>query len=118
MISIVIAMMGLFGLASFAAFKRTKEIGIRKVFGASTLSILRLLSGDFAFLVLISFLISLPFSYLFMNQWLSEFAYQVEINPILVILAGLSVLILALLTVGYHAIRASNADPVKTLRYE
>ena len=118
MISILIAMMGLFGLASFAAFKRTREIGIRKVFGASTLGILRLLSGDFAFLVLISFLISLPISYLLMNLWLSEFAYKVEINPIIIILAGLSVLILALLTVGYHSIRASNSDPVKTLRYE
>ena len=117
-ISTLVAMMGLFGLASFAAFKRTREIGIRKVFGATSLNILSLLSGDFAMLVIIAFIISLPLAYLLMHKWLQEFAYKVDISPVLMMLAGFLVMILALLTVGYHSIRAANTDPAKTLRYE
>ncbi len=117
-ISTIIALLGLFGLASYAALKRTREIGIRKVFGATSLNILKLLSGDFARLVIIAFILSVPVSWYMMNKWLEEFAYRISISPLLMVLAGVVVITLALVTVGYHSLRAANTDPVKTLRYE
>lgn len=116
--SSLIAMLGLFGLASFTAIKRTKEIGIRKVFGAGIINILRLLSGEFAKLVLIAFIISIPLGWYFMRQWLQEFAYKVNMNPLIIIFSGLVIMLLTLLTVGYHSIKAARTDPVETLRYE
>jgi putative ABC transport system permease protein len=116
--SSLIAMMGLFGLASYTAFKRTKEIGIRKVFGATTLHILELLTGDFTRLVIIAFVISVPLAWFLLHKWLEEFAYRVNINPVILLAAGLLVLLLTLITVGYHSVKAAQGDPAKTLRYE
>lgn len=117
-IAIVIACLGLFGLASFTAQQRTKEIGVRKVLGASIGSIVVLLSKDFLALVGIAFLIAVPTAYLYMNDWLTNFAYHVDLGPGIFLLAGTLALAIALLTVSYQAIKAALADPVKSLRYE
>jgi putative ABC transport system permease protein len=117
-VSVFIAMLGLFGLASFSAIKRTREIGIRKVFGATAFGILRLLSGDFIKLVLIAFIISTPVSWYLMHKWLQEFAYKIGINPLTLAGAGLIVMIITILTVIYHSMQAANANPVDTLRHE
>jgi len=117
-IATLIAMLGLFGLSSYAAFKRTKEMGIRKVFGASGLSIIKLLSKDFTLLVVLAFVITTPIAYYFMKKWLQAFAYRTEIHPLYIILPGCFVLVLALITVGYHSMKAAGTNPVKTLRYE
>lgn len=116
--SSIIAMMGIFGLASYIALKRTKEIGIRKVFGATTFNIMELLTGDFTRLVMMAFVISVPLAWFLLQIWLQEFAYRVAINPVIFLLAGLLVLLMTLVTVGYHSVRAAHSDPVKTLRYE
>ena len=118
LISVLVAMLGLFGLSSYAAYRRTREIGIRKVFGATPWIILRLMSGDFTRLVILSLIISTPPAYWLIHRWLQAFAYQSAIHPLILVLPGLLVWVIALLTVGYHSIRASRTDPVKTLRYE
>ena len=117
-LAIGIACLGLFGLIAFAAEQRTKEIGIRKVLGASVTSVVALLSKDFVKLVLIAFLIATPVAYLAMRWWLEDFAYRIDLGVGLFALAGALVLLVALLTVGYHAVRAARADPVESLRYE
>jgi putative ABC transport system permease protein len=116
--SILIAMLGLFGLTSYSAVKRTKEIGIRKVFGATTANIISLLTREFTRTIIISILISVPWAIILVNKWLQEFTYKIEINVLLIVFAAFLVLILALFTVGYHSIRAANTNPVKALRYE
>jgi putative ABC transport system permease protein len=118
MLSLFIAGIGLFGLAAFAASKRTKEIGIRKVFGATVGSIVALLSKDFLKLVLIAFVIAAPLAYFAMNRWLEDFAYRIEIGPGIFLLAGALALLIALATVSYQSIKAALANPVKSLRYE
>jgi putative ABC transport system permease protein len=117
-LAIFIACLGLFGLASFTAEQRTKEIGIRKVLGASAFSIVTLLSKDFFRLVLLSILLATPVSWYLMNRWLDDFAYRVAINPGIFVVAGLLALFIALLTVSYQAIKAAIANPVKSLRNE
>jgi putative ABC transport system permease protein len=117
-LAIFIACLGLFGLAAFTAERRTKEIGIRKVLGASVGNIILLLSKDFAKLVLTGFIVSLPFSYYVMNRWLQNFAYHIDIGWWVFALSGGLALIIALLTVSYQAVRAAIANPVKALRYE
>jgi len=117
-LAIFIACLGLFGLAAFTAEQRTKEIGVRKVLGATVGSIVVLLSKDFAKLVLTGFAVSLPISYYLMDRWLQNFAYRIEIGVAVFMLAGALALVIALLTVSYQAIRAAVANPVESLRYE
>ncbi|HMB89889.1 MAG TPA: ABC transporter permease [Rhodothermales bacterium] len=117
-LAIFIACLGLFGLAAFTAEQRTKEIGIRKVLGATVTNLVALLSKDFLKLVVVAFVIAAPVAYLAMQRWLADFAYRIEISPTIFLMAGLTALLIALLTVSYQAIRAALADPVQSLRYE
>ena len=117
-LSILISCLGLFGLAAFATTQRTKEIGIRKVLGASVKQIVGLLSKDFIKLVLIAIIIASPIAYYFMNQWLQDFAYRINIEWWIFALAGIIAIAIALLTVSYQAIKAAIANPVKSLRME
>jgi putative ABC transport system permease protein len=117
-IAIFIACLGLFGLASFATARRTKEIGVRKVLGASVSSIVGLLSKDFLKLIGIAFAIAVPLSYFTMHRWLEDFAYRIEIGPGVFLLAGTLATVIALATVSYESVRAALADPVKSLRSE
>jgi putative ABC transport system permease protein len=116
--AIFIACMGLFGLAAFAAETRTKEIGIRKVLGASVSNIVSLLSKDFVKLILISFVIAFPLAWWAMSKWLEAFAYRINIEWNIFAIAGVFTLLIALLTVSYQAIKAAVANPVKSLRTE
>jgi putative ABC transport system permease protein len=116
--AIFIGCMGLFGLAAFSAEQRVKEIGIRKVLGASVFSITALLSKSFARLVLISSLIAFPIAWWAMNKWLEDFSYRVTIGWWVFVAAGLVALIIALITVSFEAIKAAVANPVKSLRTE
>ncbi len=117
-IAIIIACLGLFGLASYTAEVRTKEIGIRKVLGAKVSGIIALLLKEFLFLVLAANLIAWPLSYYFMNKWLNEFAYRAGISLWLFAAAGILAMIITILTISYQSIKAATADPVKSLRYE
>jgi putative ABC transport system permease protein len=117
-LAVLIACLGLFGLAVYTAERRTKEIGIRKVLGASIPNVVVLLSREFALLVAGAFVVATPLAYFTMNKWLQDFAYRIEMGPGLFILAGGLALAVALLTVSYQALRAALADPVKALRYE
>ena len=118
MLAIFIACLGLFGLATFTAEARTKEIGIRKVLGASVTQIVQLLSKDFLRLVILGIVIASPIAYWVMNKWLQDFAYRVELSWWIFALAGLGAIVIALLTVSYQSIRAALANPVKSLRTE
>jgi ABC-type antimicrobial peptide transport system permease subunit len=110
--------MGLFGLVSFVAKRRTKEIGVRKVLGASASSVVLLLSRHFVMLTVVAFLIAAPISYYLMRSWLSNFSFQIDLG-VWVFIAGFaaSVLIVAL-TIGYQTIKAALANPVEALKYE
>jgi putative ABC transport system permease protein len=114
----LIACLGLFGLAAFMAEQRTKEIGIRKVLGASVSNIVTLLSKDFLRLVLLANIIAWPLAYYAMNRWLQDFAYRIEIGWSVFALSGTAALLIALLTVSYQAIKAAIANPVDSLRTE
>ncbi len=116
--AILIACLGLFGLAAFTAQRRTKEIGIRKVLGASVPSIVMLLSKDFLKLVLVAFVIAAPVAYWAMSTWLEDFAYRIELGPWIFIGAGVLALAIALATVSSQALRAAWANPVEALRSE
>jgi len=118
LLAVLIACLGLFGLAAFTAEQRTKEIGVRKVLGASVGGIVVLLSKDFVKLVGLAFVLAAPLAYLVMNWWLESFAYRADIAWWIFLTAGLTALVIAVLTVSYQAIRAAVADPVKALRYE
>ena len=117
-LAIIISCLGLFGLASFSAEKRIKEIGIRKVLGASVQNVVGLLSRNFIKLVFIANLIAWPLAWFALDRWLSDFAYRVNISWWVFIIAGLAALMIALLTVSFQAIRAGIANPVKSLRSE
>ncbi len=117
-LAILIACLGLFGLVAFTTQQRTKEIGIRKILGASVSNILYLLSKDFLKLVIIANLIAWPIAYYAMNQWLQSFAYRINLGISTFILSGLIALLIALLTVSYQAVKAARANPVEALRYE
>jgi putative ABC transport system permease protein len=117
-LAIFIACLGLFGLAAYAAERRTKEIGIRKVLGATVANVTGLLSKDFVKLVLLANLIAWPVAWYAMNKWLENFAYRIEISWWVFALAGGLALVIALLTVSAQAIRAALANPVESLRYE
>ncbi|HMB89195.1 MAG TPA: ABC transporter permease [Rhodothermales bacterium] len=118
LLAVFIACLGLFGLASYTAEQRTKEIGVRKVLGASTTNIVVLLTKNFARLVLVAFVLAAPLAYLGMNRWLEDFAYRIDVSWQLLALTGLVAFGIASLTVSYHAMRAAWNDPVKSLRYE
>ena len=117
-LAIIIACLGLFGLVTYAAEQRIKEIGIRKVLGASVTGIVQLLSKDFMRLVLIAFVIAAPLAWYFMNKWLEDFSYRVYINWWVFLLAGSIALLFALVTISLQAIKAALANPVKNLRTE
>jgi putative ABC transport system permease protein len=118
LLTVFVACLGLFGLASFTAEQRTKEIGIRKVLGASVSGLVLLLSKEFMALVALANLIAWPIAYYAMNRWLQGFAYRIELGPGVFILGGVLALVIALLTVSAQAIRAARANPVEALRYE
>jgi putative ABC transport system permease protein len=117
-IAIFISCLGLFGLATFSAEQRIKEIGVRKVLGASVTSIVTLLSTDFLKLVIIAIMIASPIAWWAMNKWLQDFAYRTNIGWWIFIIAGLGALIIALITISFQAIRAAVSNPVKSLRTE
>ncbi|TDB65919.1 ABC transporter permease [Arundinibacter roseus] len=118
LLSILIACLGLFGLAAFTAEHRTKEIGVRKVLGASVATIVAMLSGDFLKLILIAILIATPISWYIMDQWLQDFAYKITIQWWMFLLAGMLSILISLLTVSYQSIKAALMNPVKSLRSE
>jgi len=117
-IAIVICCLGLFGLASFSAEQRTKEIGIRKVLGSTVIGIVGLLSKDFMKLVLISNLMALPIAWYVMHKWLQEFAYRTTLDWWLFVIAGITAFTIALATVSYQAVKAGISNPVRSLRTE
>ncbi|PLK42667.1 ABC transporter permease [Emticicia sp. TH156] len=116
--AIIIACLGLFGLATFTTESRTKEVGIRKVLGAGVLGITALLSKDFIKLVVISIVIASPVAYYLMSQWLENFAYKVDISWWIFAVSGAGAILIALITVGYQAVRAALTNPVKSLKSE
>jgi putative ABC transport system permease protein len=118
LIAILISCLGLFGLSVFEAAQRTKEIGIRKVLGATVVSITGLLAKDFLKLVAIAILIASPIAYYFMNQWLADFAYRIDIQWWMFVAAGAVAVGIAFLTVSFQSIKAALANPVKSLRSE
>ena len=117
-LAIFISCLGLFGLAAFSAEKRTKEIGVRKVLGASVINIIVMLSKEFTRLVAVAFIVAVPLSYFLMDRWLQDFAYRINIGWEIFAIAGVLALLIALLTVSYQAIRAALANPVDALKYE
>ncbi|MFL5811162.1 MAG: ABC transporter permease, partial [Flavisolibacter sp.] len=117
-ISIFICCIGLWGLIAFLVVRKTKEIGIRKVLGASVSGIVGLLSKDFLKLVLLSLLVASPIAWYFMNKWLDNFAYRIDISWWIFLLAGAFALVIALFTISFQAVRAAMANPVKNLRTE
>jgi putative ABC transport system permease protein len=117
-LSISISCLGLFGLVAFMAEQRTKEIGIRKVLGASAGRIVRLMSAEFAALVGIAVVIAWPIGHYLAGQWLGGFAYKIRLSWWIFAGSGLLILTLTLLTTGLRAVMAARADPVQSLRYE
>jgi putative ABC transport system permease protein len=117
-IAIIISCLGLFGLAAFTAEQRTKEIGIRKVLGASVAGLVGLLSADFLKLVFIAVVIASPIAWYVMNQWLQNFAYRTSISWELFVLTAVLAMAIAFITVSFQAIKAALANPVKNLRSE
>jgi ABC-type antimicrobial peptide transport system permease subunit len=117
-ITILISCLGLFGLALFTARRREKEIGIRKVLGATVGNLTLLLSRDFVLMVCLALLIASPVAWYFADAWLRNFAYRISMNIWVLLEAGLAAIALALLTVGYQAVHAARANPVDTLRNE
>ncbi|MDN5200159.1 ABC transporter permease [Fulvivirgaceae bacterium BMA10] len=117
-LAIVIACIGLFGLAAYTAQQRTKEIGVRKALGASVFNVVLLLSKEFTKLILIALVIAIPLAWYGADKWLQSFAYRVDINITIFIIAGLSAIIISWLTVSYHAFKAAMVNPIKSLKYE
>jgi ABC-type antimicrobial peptide transport system permease subunit len=117
-LSILIGCLGLYGLVSFLAVQRQKEIGIRKVLGASTQGIVYLFSKEFAWLVLVAFLLAAPIGYIAMKSWLETFANRIEIKPVYFVIAFIMSLIIAAVTVSFKAIKAAIANPVNSLKSE
>jgi putative ABC transport system permease protein len=117
-LAILISCLGLFGLASFTAEQRTKEIGVRKVMGASVSQIVGLLSSEYLKWVVIANIIAWPLAWFVMNKWLQNFAYKTQINLLYFLLAGIAACAIAIITVSFQTIRAANSNPVKALKYE
>jgi ABC-type antimicrobial peptide transport system permease subunit len=117
-LAILISCLGLFGLASFVAEQRTKEIGIRKVLGASVLNVWQMLSRDFIRLVVIACFIAVPISFYFMNAWLQGYTYRIQISGWIMVFSSVSALAITVITVSYQAIKAGRMNPVRSLRSE
>lgn len=117
-IAIFLSCLGLFGLAAFTAERRTREIGVRKVLGASVSGIVSLLSKEFILLVIVSLIIASPVAWWALNKWLQDFSYRIDISIIFFIAAGIITLLVALATVSVHAIKAAISNPIKSLRTE
>jgi ABC-type antimicrobial peptide transport system permease subunit len=117
-LAIFISCLGLFGLASFVAEQRTKEIGIRKVLGASVINVWKLLSKEFVLLVMISFIIAAPVAWYFMHNWLQNYSYRTGISLWVFLTAGTAALLVTLLTISFQAIKAAVSNPVDSLRAE
>ena len=117
-LAIIISSMGLYGLASYTAEQRTKEIGVRKVLGASVGQIMNMLNKDFIKLVLIANIFAWPITFLLAKNWLSNFSYQIDMPLLPFVFATLIALIIALLTVSTQSYLAANSDPVDALKYE
>ena len=118
LLSILISCLGLFGLAAFTTEQRTKEIGIRKVLGASVVSVVGLLSRDFLRLIFIALLIATPLAWYFMHQWLADFAYRIDISLWTFVFAGALAILVAFVTVGYQSVKAALDNPVRSLKSE
>jgi putative ABC transport system permease protein len=118
LLAIFISCLGLFGLSAYSAEIRTKEIGVRKVMGASIPQVVLLLSKDFTRWVLLANLIAWPLAFFAMQDWLSNFAYRIQIQGLTFVMSALLALIVALLTVSYQAVKAASANPIDSLRYE
>jgi len=118
LVAIFIAGLGLFGLASFTVDQRTKEIGIRKILGASVPNVVLLLSKEFTKWVILANVIAWPLAYYTMNKWLQSFAYRIDVHIWIFLVSGITALLISLLTVSSKAIKAAVANPVKALRYE
>jgi putative ABC transport system permease protein len=118
LIAIFIACLGLFGLASFNAEQKTKEIGIRKILGATGPRIIVLLTRDFVALVALANLLAWPLAWYAMSKWLESFAYRINLNPFFFVAAAAIALLIAMVSVGFQFARATRADPVDCLRYE
>jgi ABC-type antimicrobial peptide transport system permease subunit len=117
-IAIFLSCLGLYGLASFMAVQRIKEVGIRKVLGATVQNVIYLFSKEFIILISIAFIIATPIAWYFMHKWLQDFAYRIDINWWIFLVAGAASLLVALITVGFQAVKAALANPVKSLRTE
>ncbi len=117
-LAIFISCLGLFGLAAYTAERRIKEIGIRKVLGASVSGITTLLSKDFLQLVVISCIVSFPIAWWMMHSWLQNYKYRIEISWWIFLAAGISAILIALITISFQSIKAAIANPVKSLRTE
>lgn len=117
-VAILISCLGLFGLSSFAVMQRTKEIGIRKVLGASVNNIMYLLTKQFLKLVLIAWALATPMAYFLTRRWLNNFAYRMDVTPWIFVACGLASLVIAFLTISFRTANAAKSDPVKSLRYE
>ena len=117
-LAIFISCLGLYGLISFMTLQRTKEVGIRKTLGASVANIVYLFSKEFTVLILVAFVISSALGYYFMHKWLQDFTYRIPISPDIFILAIIASITIAWATVGYKAVKAALANPVKSLRSE
>ena len=118
LIAIFLSCLGLYGLASFMAVQRIKEVGIRKVLGASVSSVVYLFSKEFIVLIMIAFIIASPVAWYFMDKWLQDYAYRINISWWIFIVGGISAIIIALITVSFQAIKAAIANPVKSLKTE
>ena len=117
-LTIFVACLGLFGLATFTAEQRTKEIGIRKVLGADVTGLVTLLSKDFLKLVLIAFVIASPIAWYVMSKWLEAFAYRTPVSWLIFAIAGILVVVITLITVSYQSIKVALMNPVKSLKTE
>ena len=117
-LAILVTCLGLLGLMTFIVTQRTKEIGIRKVLGASVMNITTMLSKDFLKLVIIAIVIASPVAWYFMNHWLQDFAYRINIGWYVFLITGIAALLIAFITIGFQSIKAAMANPVESLRTE
>jgi len=117
-LAIFVAYLGLYGLASFSAERRTKEIGIRKVLGASAYQITLITSKEYLKWIIFGNIIAWPTAYFFINKWLQNFAYRINISWLIFIIALISVIFIAFISVSYQSIKAANKNPADSLRYE